>query len=157
MNRLGLAVAVFLALGSSACDDKKEAPASGTASSTASAPAASKASTDTAAATGGTATAGAISDADRTQAKEIFASRCTPCHGPTGKGDGAASAALTPKPRDFGDAEWQKSVTDDHIEKIISYGGAAVGKSPAMPPNPDLADKPVVKALREHVRNLGKQ
>ena len=38
---------------------------------------------------------------------------------------------------------------------IIKFGGAAVGKSPAMPPNPDLVAKAeVVTALREHVRSL---
>jgi mono/diheme cytochrome c family protein len=89
------------------------------------------------------------------EAKQIFATRCTPCHGPEGKGDGPASKGLTPPPRNFSDATWQQSVTDDHIEKIIQYGGAAVGKSPAMPANPDLPSKPaVVTALRTHVRSL---
>lgn len=94
---------------------------------------------------------------DEAAAKEIFATRCTPCHGPQGAGDGPASAGLTPKPRNFADAEWQKGVTDEHLEKIIVYGGAAVGKSPAMPPNPDLdAKQGVVKALRAHIRGLKK-
>lgn len=88
------------------------------------------------------------------EAEEIFNSRCTPCHGPKGAGDGPASAGLTPPPRNFQDKAWQAQVTDEHIEKIITYGGAAVGKSPAMPPNPDLADKPVVKGLRQHLRGL---
>ncbi|MGA2297727.1 MAG: cytochrome c [FCB group bacterium] len=33
--------------------------------------------------------------------KELFNSSCSPCHGETGKGDGPASAALNPKPRNF--------------------------------------------------------
>jgi mono/diheme cytochrome c family protein len=90
------------------------------------------------------------------QALEIFNGRCTPCHGPNGKGDGPASKGLTPPPRNFSDPEWQKSVTDDHIEKIIKFGGAAVGKSPAMPANPDLTAKPqVVSELRQIVRGFG--
>lgn len=88
------------------------------------------------------------------KATEIFATRCTPCHGALGKGDGVASATLTPPPRNFTDAAWQTSVTDDHIEKIIKYGGAAVGKSPAMPGNPDLTDPAVITALRAHIREL---
>lgn len=92
---------------------------------------------------------------DKAAAVELFNNRCTPCHGPQGRGDGPASAALTPKPRNFGDPEWQKGVTDEHLEKIIVYGGAAVGKSPAMPANPDLDQKPgVVKELRAHIRSL---
>lgn len=93
----------------------------------------------------------------KVEAQEIFNMRCTPCHGAGGKGDGAASAGLDPKPRDLTSAEWQKSVTDDHIDKIIMYGGVAVGKSAAMPANPDLSGKEdVVKALRDVVRGLGK-
>jgi mono/diheme cytochrome c family protein len=94
---------------------------------------------------------------DKTQAAEIFTQRCTPCHGPQGAGDGPASASLTPKPRNFTDAAWQTEVTDEHIEKIIAYGGAAVGRSPAMPANPDLAPKKgVLQALRMHIRGLKK-
>jgi mono/diheme cytochrome c family protein len=90
-----------------------------------------------------------------TEAKDIFATRCSTCHGPQGKGDGPAGVALNPKPRDFADPAWQKSVTDEHIEKIIVGGGPAVGKSPLMPPNPDLASKPdVVKALTAYIRGL---
>ena len=91
-----------------------------------------------------------------TEAKEIFQARCVTCHGANGKGDGPGSAALNPKPRDYTSAEWQASVTDEHIAKIIIGGGPAVGLSALMPPNPDLADKPeVVAALVTVVRNLG--
>jgi hypothetical protein len=39
--------------------------------------------------------------------------------------------------------------------KIVSYGGAAVGKSPTMPGNPDLlAQRDVLAALAAHIRNL---
>jgi mono/diheme cytochrome c family protein len=89
------------------------------------------------------------------EAGQIFATRCFTCHGSEGAGDGPGSAALTPKPRNFQDAAWQDSVTDEHIEKIVMYGGAAVGRSPTMPGNPDLMSKPeVVRALVAHVRGL---
>jgi mono/diheme cytochrome c family protein len=123
-------------------------------------PAAGAASPVTAAAQAGATpaqTAAGPTAEDRAQAIELFAQRCTPCHGPQGAGDGPASAGLTPKPRNFTDAAWQTEVTDEHIEKIIAYGGAAVGRSPAMPPNPDLAPrKGVLQALRMHIRGLKK-
>jgi mono/diheme cytochrome c family protein len=101
------------------------------------------------------ATPGAISEAARAEARQIFETRCVTCHGAQGKGDGPASAGLVPKPRDFTDPTWQRSVTDQHVEQILQYGGAAVGKSAAMPANPDLTGKPeVVTALREYVRGL---
>jgi len=84
---------------------------------------------------------------------EVFTTRCVPCHGATGKGDGPGSAALNPKPRDYTDPAWQDSVTDEQIKKTILYGGAAVGKSPIMPAQPDLESKPelldgVIKVVR---------
>ena len=91
---------------------------------------------------------------DVAKGKEIFAQRCVPCHGSTGHGDGPASASLNPKPRKFADGAWQTQVTDEYIEKIIKLGGAAVGKSPAMPSNPDLNDPQVVAGLRTVVRGF---
>ena len=48
-------------------------------------------------------------------------------------------------------------MSDEHIERIILYGGAAVGLSPAMPSNPDLSGRPqVVAGLVEYVRDLSR-
>ncbi len=91
---------------------------------------------------------------DVAKGKEIFAQRCVPCHGATGHGDGPASASLNPKPRVFADPAWQSQVTDEYIEKIVKLGGAAVGKSAAMPSNPDLNDPTVVAGLRTVVRGF---
>lgn len=91
---------------------------------------------------------------DVAKGKEIFAQRCVPCHGASGAGDGPASASLDPKPRRFTDPAWQDQVTDEYIEKIVKMGGAAVGKSAAMPGNPDLSDPTVVAGLRTVVRGF---
>jgi mono/diheme cytochrome c family protein len=97
-------------------------------------------------------------EAAKAQADQIFSTRCFTCHGPNGEGNGPASAGLAPPPRNFHDQTWQAAVTDEHIAQIIQYGGAAVGKSPTMPGNPDLISQPaVVAALVAHVRSLGKQ
>ncbi|MBK7049138.1 MAG: c-type cytochrome [bacterium] len=98
-----------------------------------------------------------ITGADRKEAHEMFNTRCAACHGQFGRGDGPGAAGLNPKPRNYADAAWQSTVTDEEIEKAIVYGGAAVGKSPQMVANPDLQAKPgVVAALREKVRSFGK-
>lgn len=89
------------------------------------------------------------------ETKEIFVTRCGPCHGPSGHGDGAAAVNLLPKPRDFHDKSWQKSVTDEHIEVIIRKGGLSVGKSVLMPANPDFDDVRIHE-LRRYIRSLGK-
>lgn len=92
----------------------------------------------------------------RQEAEEIFVSRCTVCHGQLGKGDGPGAAGLPTQPASFQDSTWQASVTDAHIERIIKVGGAAVGKSPSMPGNPDLKNRStVVAGLRDIIRDFG--
>ena len=90
-------------------------------------------------------------------AKKYFKQKCVVCHGENGTGDGPGAAALDPKPRDYTDKEWQAKVKDEELKKAIVEGGAAVGKSSAMPPNPDLKDKPeMVNELVKIVRGFAK-
>ena len=89
------------------------------------------------------------------EARELYASTCVSCHGPGGRGDGLAAAGLPARPASFSDPAWQKRISDQEIERAIVGGGAAVGKSPLMPPNPALAAKPqVVVALRTMIRGF---
>ena len=90
------------------------------------------------------------------QAKKIFESRCAVCHGATGQGDGPGAAALTPPPRNFADQAWQSSADDASIVRVIVEGGAAVGKSSAMPPSADLrSNEPVLTELVKMLRGFG--
>ena len=104
----------------------------------------------------GTARAADIPAAAKAEADQVWTTRCVTCHGDHGAGDGPASVALNPKPRAFADQAWQKSVTDEQLQKVIVGGGPAIGKSPLMAANPDLESKPdVVKALIAKVRAFG--
>lgn len=90
------------------------------------------------------------------EAQATFKTVCSVCHGESGRGDGIAAANLNPKPRNYTDRVWQKSVTDDHIREIILKGGAALGKSPLMPAQPQLAGKSeVIDELVKIVRSFG--
>jgi mono/diheme cytochrome c family protein len=92
----------------------------------------------------------------KAEAESIFMQRCSVCHGMSGTGDGPGAAALNPKPRNYTDPVWQKSVDDAYLAKVIVEGGAAVGRSPLMIANADLKDKPaVVSALVAKVRSFG--
>ena len=71
---------------------------------------------------------------DPAKGKEVYTNTCALCHGTEGKGDGVAAAALDPKPRDLSEASYASTLSDDHLRKVISEGGASVGKSPLMPP-----------------------
>lgn len=89
------------------------------------------------------------------EARKTFRTICVACHGADGKGDGPGAAALNPKPRNYTDVAWQNAVTDEQLKKTILMGGAAVGKSPSMPAQPQLQSKPeVVDALIKIIRNF---
>ncbi len=94
---------------------------------------------------------------DQAAADQIYSERCTACHGADGSGKGPASTSLKPPPANFHDKKWQQTVSDDTIAKAIVEGGASLGLSNQMMPNPDLEDQPgVVKALVARVRGYGK-
>ena len=80
------------------------------------------------------------------EAEQIFNQKCSVCHGTTGHGDGPGGAVLNPKPQVFVDAAWQTKVTDEELTKAILGGGVAVGRTPGMPANPDLQNKPEIVA-----------
>ncbi len=91
------------------------------------------------------------------QAEQLFATICATCHGMDGTGNGPAAASLNPKPRNYTDAAWQASVTDEHLKETLLKGGAGVGKSPMMPGQPQLAEHPeVLDGLVKIIRGFGK-
>lgn len=91
------------------------------------------------------------------QARKMFETVCATCHGMDGTGTGPAAAALNPKPRNYTDAAWQASITDDKIKETILKGGQAMGKSPMMPGQPQLKDQPeVLDGLVQIIRGFGK-
>jgi mono/diheme cytochrome c family protein len=55
------------------------------------------------------------------EGKKLFETNCSVCHGPTGRGDGPAAAALTPKPTNLTSKEVQAQ-TDGALFWKISTG-----------------------------------
>lgn len=94
--------------------------------------AAAPAATDGAAAAAGSPFACVAGDAARGKVK--YALLCASCHGAAGAGDGPASAALNPKPAHHNDGAYMNALSNEHLVKVITQGGAAVGKSPMMAP-----------------------
>jgi mono/diheme cytochrome c family protein len=96
-----------------------------------------------------------IAEATMKRARVIYQERCAACHGDKGDGNGLGAFAIKPKPRDYTDPEWQKTVTDEELSTAIVRGGTAVGKSYMMPANRDLKSKPdVVEAIVAMVRSF---
>jgi mono/diheme cytochrome c family protein len=91
------------------------------------------------------------------ESKKVFTQRCALCHGKGGMGDGAGGRGMKPPPQNWTDPAWGALVTDEQIATAIVKGGAGVGKSSTMPPNPDLEGgfkQPVVDGLVHMVRSF---
>lgn len=73
-----------------------------------------------------------------------WAKQCASCHGRRGRGDGPSSTLV--KARDLSQPEWQSSVTDDALAKVIREGK---GQMPAF----NLPDS-LVTELVAHIRNM---
>ena len=73
-------------------------------------------------------------DAEATNAgKIIFETSCAACHGPEGRGDGAAAAALNPKPANLADATMMGEINDAYLFWRVSEGGVMAPFNSAMP------------------------
>jgi cytochrome c oxidase cbb3-type subunit 2/cytochrome c oxidase cbb3-type subunit I/II len=71
--------------------------------------------------------AGGMRDAGRggsavAHGQSVYDLRCAPCHGTAGGGDGPAAAAITPKPRNFRDAEFWKGRTVEQLRLVVKQG-----------------------------------
>jgi mono/diheme cytochrome c family protein len=96
----------------------------------------------------------AVAEQDPVAAK--YTSLCSSCHGVDGKADGAAAAAMNPKPRNFADKAWQAKVTDEQIAGVIKNGGASAGLSGTMPPWGGVLTAEEVTGLVGKIRTWGK-
>ena len=87
-------------------------------------------------------------------APALYAERCSTCHGPTGRGDGPAGQSLSPRPRDFASAAWQRATSNAHIRDTVHGGGGSVGLSVLMPAQPDLSEAQLGE-LVAYIRAVG--
>ena len=58
----------------------------------------------------------------RAHGAEVYALRCAPCHGAEGGGDGPAAASITPKPRNFRDADFWRGRTPEQLRLVVRQG-----------------------------------
>ena len=108
----------------------------------------------------GAAFSSAASADDVAAGKVLFETNCASCHGLTGKGDGPVGAVLTPKPRDFSNAEFKFDTdgdgtagTDADLRNLVKNGAMAYGGSPLMAPLPHLSGDDVSNII-VYVRSL---
>ncbi len=93
---------------------------------------------------------------DAGKGKEAYDKLCVSCHGKAGKGDGVASAALNPKPKDLSDKAYNSKLSDKYLSDILTKGGPGVGKSPMMPPFGESLKENDIKNINAYIRSLAK-
>lgn len=93
---------------------------------------------------------------DAVKGKATFQQSCSTCHGDTGKGDGAAGAALNPKPKNLSDKAFNASLKNDYLVKLLKEGGQGVGKSPLMPRFGNSLKGSDVEDVIAYIRSLAK-
>jgi len=91
---------------------------------------------------------------DAKAGKAKYDANCIGCHGATGKGDGAAAAALNPKPQDHTDGKAMNALTDKYLFDLIKQGGKAMQKAAVMPAaNKKLTDQDISDMVA-YIRSL---
>jgi mono/diheme cytochrome c family protein len=96
--------------------------------------------------------------ADVAEGKKIADQKCAGCHGADGAGNGVMLQALnvTTPPVPWNNKSAMAAYSDADLTKIISGGGAAVGKPPLMPAfKGQLSDEKIADVVA-YIRSLAK-
>jgi mono/diheme cytochrome c family protein len=84
--------------------------------------------------------------------QKIYQTRCAPCHGGMGKGDGAAGGSLPVKPSDLTDAKWDHGSTDGEIFTSIRDG---IGPKFVMKGSKDKVSDQDIWNIVNYLRSIG--
>jgi mono/diheme cytochrome c family protein len=88
------------------------------------------------------------------QGKRLFYQYCVWCHADATPAGPSNRSNLTPVPPLINDGEKLNSESDEALEKIITLGGSAVGKSPMMPPYGKTLSAADIKAVIAFARTI---
>ena len=91
---------------------------------------------------------------DQAEAKKLYATYCSSCHGDNGKGDGPASKAFPVKAGDHTNGTIMNNVSDKFLFEIISKGGGTVGKSTFMPAWGNQLGEKQINDLIAYIRSI---
>lgn len=96
--------------------------------------------------------AAVASKGDAAAGKVKYDTLCASCHGATGLGDGAAAAALNPKPKNL----QATTRSDEELKKIVKLGGPSAGLSPLMVAWGGVLTDPEIDNVVAYIRTLKK-
>ena len=91
---------------------------------------------------------------DASAGRELFKSNCSPCHGESGKGDGAGGQVLPVKPANLAERIAENGYSDQYLFDVIGKGGASVGKSNFMPAWSGALSDQQIRAIVSFLRTL---
>ena len=97
---------------------------------------------------------GADARADLQQGRRLYRENCAPCHGDSGKGDGAGARSLPVRPADHTDGGMMKSRSDAFLRDVIAKGGSAMGLSSFMPAWQGVFKENEIRDLVGYIRSL---
>ncbi len=89
-------------------------------------------------------------------AKLIYRTYCTQCHGLDGSGKGVNTESMSVQPRDHTDPKGMSAISDAQLRKAIAKGGLSVSKSVLMPPWGATFNDEELDALVSYLRELCK-
>lgn len=90
------------------------------------------------------------SEPSRERGAKVYQHNCALCHGVRGRGDGRAARLYKPPPADLTRGERD----DRYREAIIRQGGAALGRSSAMPAWNDVLTAEQIADLMVYLRSV---
>jgi mono/diheme cytochrome c family protein len=98
----------------------------------------------------GAAPPGDKADGDAPRGELVFKRYCVLCHGEKADGNGAAAKIYNPPPANLTLSPY----SDDYKTRIIRDGGAAMGRSAAMPPWGKELDETQIRDLVAYLRRI---
>lgn len=88
------------------------------------------------------------------RSKVLYEYYCALCHGKRGEADGFNSFSLSVQPTKHSSATLMATLSDAQIHQIIREGGAALGRSPQMPPWGGVLTDQEISNLTVFIRTL---
>lgn len=155
--RWGSVLVLILAMAGGASCGKRETPSVQGADSTG---AGGAGSTSVAASAPGAGQAAAAPDTlmlftyAQRRGMRLFRHYCVVCHGEDGAGDGFNAYNLDPAPRDLTDRKYQKAISDETLEEVVTQGGRGMNKSVLMPAYGKTLSKDQISDLVAFIRTL---
>ena len=59
---------------------------------------------------------------DAIRGQVVYETRCAPCHGTEGRGDGPAAAGIDPRPRNFHDQDFWRGRSVEQLRLVVRQG-----------------------------------